>query len=156
MARGSKSTFKLEGFRELERALAEELPRVTAKGALRRACIKAMGALEATAAALAPKDTGKLARSITIKPVKARRVSRTRFARSEGIEIAVGPTGPEAGGKAAWKEFGTVHQPPQPFMRPAFDAEAEGVLRSVRDHLAAEIDKAKARIARKAAKVRAR
>lgn len=152
MARGRRYTFRLEGFRELERALAEELPRVTAKNALRRAGMRALDRLDAAATALAPKDTGRLARSITIKPVKAKRISRTRFARSQGIEIAVGPTGPAAGGKAAWQEFGTVHQPPQPYMRPAFDAEAEGVLHSIRQFLTGEIAKAKARIARKAAR----
>lgn len=145
-------TVKLTGFKELEQALIEDLPKTTAKNVLKRSAITAMAKLEARAKDLAPKDDGTLADSITTKPVKAKRASRTRYAASSGVTVATGPTGRPEGGNAAWQEFGTVHMAANPFMRPAADAEIEGVLEVVREELAAQIDKAKTRIARKAAR----
>lgn len=145
-------TFKLEGFQELEKALLEELPRATAKNTSRRAMIEAMKPVEQRAKELAPHDDGQLRDSITTKAVKAKRVSRTRYASSNIIEVATGPTGREEGGNAAWQEFGTVKQPPVGYMRAAADLEAEEVVDRLRHHLTAQVEKAKARIARKAAR----
>lgn len=147
-------TIRISGFRELERALAEELPKATAKNVLKRTAINAMARIEDRARQLVPVDDGDLKKSIATKPVKAKRVSRTRYASSSGVEVATGPTGRQEGGNAAWQEFGTVKQAAQPYMRPAADSEAENVIAEVRDELAAQIEKAKARIAKKAAKGR--
>jgi len=53
------------------------------------------------------------------------------------------------------QEFGTVHNGPHPFLRPAWDAEKDKVLAGLKDDLWAEIEKAAKRIARKAAKAAA-
>lgn len=149
------TTFKLTGFKELERALVEELPKATAKSVLRRTGINAMKRIENRAKELAPRDDGALIASITTKPVKAKRTSRTRYESQSGITIATGPTSRRAddpGGNPAWQEFGTVNMPANPYMRPAADSEIPAVLNDVRDELALQIEKARKRIARKAAK----
>lgn len=148
-----KVSFRTRGFAELERALADELPKATARNVLRRAGLAAMDRVEKKAQALAPKDSGGLTTSIETRVGKAKRISRTRFARSTGVEIATGPTGGrEEGGNAAWQEFGTVNMAANPYMRPAADGESQAVIADVREELAQQIDKARVRIARKAAR----
>lgn len=143
----------LKGFRELERALAEDLPRATARNVLRRTAVNAMARIEAAAKRNAPVADGTLRDSIKTRSVKAKRqAGSAKFARSSGVEIATGPTGRQEGGNAAFQEFGTVKMRPHPFMRPAVDSEGQNVIDEVRDELAAQIEKAKARIAKKAAK----
>lgn len=150
-------TIQTYGFKELEKALVEELPRATAKNTTRRAAIEALKPLEEHEKQLVPVAQGVLRDSITTKPVKAKRVSRTRFASSGSIEVATGPTSRAAddpGGNAAWQEFGTVKMPANPFARPAADAEGVPTVDRLREALTVQIDKAKARIARKAARAR--
>ena len=147
-----KQTFKLEGFRELERALGEDLPRATAKGVLTRTGKKAMKPLEARMAELAPVDEGKYRDSFATKKVKASRGSNGRYARSSGVEIASGPTGKQGGGVGSWQERGTVNMPANPHIRPAVDEKGLEVIQSVRDTLATEIRKSAERIARKNAR----
>lgn len=150
-----KVTVQTTGFRELERALVQDLPKATAKNVLRRAGINGMKRIEDRAKELAPKDDGELAASIATKPVKAQRASRTRYKSQSGITLATGPTSRRAdspGGNAAWQELGTVNMPANAYMRPAADSEAPGVIDIVRDELTREIDKAKSRIAKKAAR----
>lgn len=148
----AKVTIQTHGFKELERALAEELPKATAKNVLRRSATNAMKLIEDRARGLAPVERGRLRDGIVTKPTKAKRVSRTRFASSSGVEVATGPTGRPEGGNASWQEFGTVKMAAHPYMRPAADAEGHNVIDIVRTELALQIDKAKARIARKAAR----
>lgn len=125
----------------------------TGKNAVKRGMLKAMKRIEDHAKALAPKDKGKLALSITTKPVKAKRISRTRYAKSDGIAVQTGPKGKRVeGGNAAWQEFGTVDMPANPYMRPAADAEAQAVVDELAEILTVEVDKAVARARKKAAK----
>ena len=138
---------EMEGFRELERALAEDLPKATAKNVLRRSAKNAMKPLEERARQLVRKDTGETGKSITTKSVRA-----SRFATHKGIAVETGPTGRQEGGTGARLEFGSVTHPAYPFMRPAADAEGLNVLKSIKGDLTEQIDKAKARIARKAAR----
>lgn len=147
-----KTTIKLEGFKELERALAEDLPKATARNVLKRTAMNANKRIEDKAKELSPVDDGALRDRITTKPVKAQRISRTRFARSTGVAVATGPTGREEGGYGAFQEFGTVNMPANPFMLPAAHSEGQKVIAEVRDELKTQVEKAKARIARKLAK----
>lgn len=146
---------ELKGFRKLERALAEELPKATAKNALRGAAKDAMGLVETRAKQLVPVEKGNLRDSITTKTAKAKRAKGSvRFERSTGVEVWTGPSGkhPEGSGNPAWQEFGTVKQTAQPYMRPAADEEGQRVIDDVRGFLAERIGKARSRIAKKAAK----
>lgn len=147
--------YQLTGFKELEDALVNELPKATSKNVLRRAGIAAMKQVEDRAKQYVPVDKGALRDSITTKPVRAKRqAGSVRFQASSGIEVATGPTGTPEGGNAAWQEFGTVKMLAQPFMRPAADEEAPGVIDEVQRELTKQIDKAKKRIARKLARGR--
>jgi HK97 gp10 family phage protein len=144
---------KVTGFRELERALAEELPKATAKATLRRTAVEAMKPIEDGEKARAPRDKGKIITEIRTQAVKAQRIPGTkRYARSSGVSVNTGPSGRQEGGNPSWQENGTVDMPANPFVRPTVDAEAMNVIGSIRDKLASQIDKAKARIAKRAAK----
>lgn len=149
-----KTTFKTKGFAELERALAEDLPRATAKNVLTRTGKNAMKRIERKMSELAPKAEGTLSESMKTEKVKARRMRGGRYARSTGVEIQTGPAPakPIDRANASWQEDGTVNMPPNPYARPAADIEGRNVVKEVRDTLAEEINKAKARIAKKAAK----
>lgn len=151
----------LSGFRELEQALVE-LETLTGKtttgrAVLRRTGIAAMKPLEARAKQLAPRDDGELADSITTKQAKARRRrGSVRFERSSGVEILTGPApkGTITKANAGWQERGTVDMLANAYMRPAADAEGQGVVDKVREILTREIGKAAKRIANKAAKAK--
>jgi HK97 gp10 family phage protein len=142
----------LRNFDELERALAEELPKATAKNVLRKSMIEAMKRIEDRARELAPAEDGQLWDSITTKVARSKRVSRTQYAQSSGVTVETGPTGRPEGGNAAWQEYGTVNMPANPFMRPASDSESQNVVDDVITVLTEQVEKAKARIARKAAR----
>lgn len=176
-----KVTFDVKGFKELEQALIEELPKATARSVLRRTALQAMRPIEARAKALVPKDTGLLASLITTQVVKAKRKrGSVQFERSSGVAVRVGPTfgdyrplknpvpyknkGVRAGQSRTYQigsapgvygwfvEYGTKNTPPQPYIRPAFDGQSDNVVKAVGNLLTTEIGKAKQRIARRAAK----
>lgn len=172
----------VSGLKELEAGLAE-LSKATARNAMQRALIKSAEPMREAAAAFAPEDTGDLGRSITLTSrtdnrigkkeygavlagggTKAEAVSALRDARrSKGYgesfaEVFMGPVkgSKQESIKAVVQEFGSVFQPAQPYMRPAFDNFKDDVIDRIAGELRTEIDKsvrrARARAARKAAK----
>ena len=149
------ATVKLEGLKELERALAK-LTKATGKGVLRRSMKKAAMPMKALMQDLAPRgDTASddLAESVSIGSKLSKRQAglHLKMFRDDraAVEMFVGP-GPDP---AAWnQEFGNVNHGPQPFARPAFDAEANPTLERLGPLLWAEIDKSLRRAAAKAAK----
>jgi hypothetical protein len=64
------------------------------------------------------------------------------------------PVGRRARANAGWQEYGTVKMGAKSYARGAADTEADAVIDGLGDALAKQIDKAKARIARKAARGR--
>lgn len=151
-----KINLAAKGFAELERALAEELPKVTAQRTLTASATKAMKRIENRMTELAPEDEGDLKRSMKTAKVKAKRQRGGRYARSTGVEIQTGPapTGKINRANAGWQEEGTVNMRANPYARPAIDAEGPHVIAEVREVLKDKIEKAKARIARKAARAK--
>jgi len=141
--------FKFEGGKQLQRAL-RELPDATAKNTVRRVLRKQGQPIADTARRLAPTDDRDLVESITVstKLSKANRRDKKRFGRND-IEVFVG-AGPLP--QAHLQEFGTVHHPPQPFLRPAWDQHKNAVLEGIKDDLWREIEKAAERQRRKALK----
>lgn len=139
--------FKIEGLKELEDALAE-LPKATGKNALRRMLHKAGEPIVSMAESLAPHLKGKLKRSIGTGTKLSRR-QRSQHKAESTVEVFAG-----AGAlvQAITQEFGTRNHAPKPFMRPAWDANKQNALKSVRDDLEEEIEKARQRLARKAAR----
>jgi len=150
------ATIRLEGFRELEREL-EKLGTVSArKASARRSLKKAAAPMAEIARGLAPRDQGggmHMADSIAVSTKLSKRQAgahRKMFRNDKAaVEMFVGP-GPFP---AAWtQEFGTVNHGPQPFMRPAFDQDHRALLDRLKAELWADIEKAVARAARRAAR----
>ena len=96
--------------------------------------------------ARAPKLTGGLAQSYTVGTKLSRRQKKLHKKESD-VEVFVGPT-PHA--KSIQTEFGNSHQAPEPHLRPAWDSNNRSALDNIAKDLADEIEKARARLARKA------
>ena len=150
----------MEGLRALEAALAD-LPKATGKAVLRRVATRALQPVAATAADLAPIDAdpantpkrppGTLKRSYVVGTRLNKR--QARMARKLGksaVEVYAGTNDPAG----IQTEFGNAHQGAQPHLRPAWDQHQDDVLATVATELGGEIDKAAARLARKAARAR--
>lgn len=168
----SKTYFKLEGGRELERALGE-LKTATAKAVARRVLLDAAEPIRAQAEANAPvRSSGKKTfRLVKDGPVLQRRRGAlkmhigkgTRLSKNQArlnrklgkseVEVYVGTR--DRIGRLV--EFGTEDTRPQPFLRRAWLA--EGGQRSVTriaEGLRVEFDKATRRAARRTAKLAAK
>ncbi len=145
----AKVTVKILGLKELDKALGE-LPKATAKAALRRVLIEGGELIASAARRGAPVDEHYLYESID---VSTKLSSRQRsLHRSEGgqafQEMFVG-TNNAAG---VQQEFGNERHPPQPFMRPAWDSTKDTALERITLLLWTEIEKSATRVASKAAR----
>lgn len=147
----AKQTFKIDGLKELDDAL-KELPRATARNVLRRTLIQQGEPIRAEGERLAPKDKGGLKRSYTVGTKLSRR-QKSQNKKESDVEVYIGP-GPSA--KSIQTEFGNAHQAAQPHLRPAFDNNVQRVLEGIKKDLANQIEKARERIARKAARILAK
>ena len=146
-------TVRVEGFKELNEALIDlantvGTSKATGKNVARRALTQAAAPLERAVAAAAPVATGHLQRSITTSTQLSKR-QRSVSTKTSPVEVYVGANPLPY---AHLQEFGTAHQPPQPFFRPAWDALKNSILNSIAGFMWSEIQKAAARAAKKAAK----
>lgn len=147
-----RTTTKVEGFRELERAL-RELPKATAGNVLDRTLQKMIKPISEPAKAAAPQFQGKLEASLVVGKKLSKR--QAKFARREGKayrELHFG-TNDSAGTQ---QEFGNVNHGPQPFMRPAWESGKERALDIGKNEMGNEIGDAAARLSRKAARLAAK
>lgn len=142
----------VEGLDELQIAL-RELPDATARNVLRRVAKKVLAPVADRARLLAPVDQGRLVRSIVVGDKLSRR-QKSQFQRADPNDVVMF-VGAGAVPQAHMMEFGTVDIEPQPFMRPAWDSEKEGVLEAIKGELWTQIEKAARRQERKAAKLAA-
>lgn len=149
-----KTTIRVDGLRELDAALGQ-FTKATAKGVLRRVGLKALQPMAEAARNLAPDDpaTGgnDLKASIIVggsNKLNARQKRIERKAEGKSFVTVYLGTADEAG---VPQEFGTVNHGPQPFMRPAFAAEAVGAVDIVASEMGAEITKTATRVAKRAA-----
>ena len=151
----------LSGFKELERVLAEELPKATARNVLNRTAKAALEPVVSRMAELAPYDPNDrdgdgnhLRDTMRTQAAKARLARAMGTDRRSGVVMLAGPApvGRRARANAGWQERGTVKMAANPYSRTAADSESDKVIDIVREELAAQIEKAKARMARKAAK----
>lgn len=141
------ASFRVEGLRELDRAL-KELPRATAKNVVTRVMLRAAQPIADDMAARAPRDTEYLADHIDTG-VRLSRRQRSVSRKESEVEVYAGATRVV---QATLQEFGTFDQPAQPFARPAWESGKRRALEDVKTGLAVEIDKAAKRLAKKAAK----
>lgn len=143
---------KVEGLRELSRALTDELPKATRRGVLRRALKQAAKPIEGDAESRAPVRRGHLQTSVETGTKLSRR-QKSKHKKESEVEVFVG-AGPLA--QATAQEFGTAYHGPQPFMRPAWDSNKRGALQSLKGAITTELEKARKRAARKAARILAK
>lgn len=164
----ARQTFHVEGLKELGEALSE-LSKATGKNVLRRVLMKAAAPIEEAAEALAPAgESGRLRRSVETSTKLGKRQAGL-FRQWTGSQPQMTVDGYRSDPQSAvyvhtgagtmpyphMVEFGSAHNVPHPFMRPAWDANKMKALGSIRDDLAEEIEKVRARAARKAAKLAA-
>lgn len=147
----ASQTVRVEGLRQLQKSL-KELPRATGKNALKRALMSAGKPIESSAKARAPRLSGHLQRSVTTGTKLTQR-QKKQHKKESAVEVFVG-----AGGlpQAHLQEFGTAEHGPQPFLRPAWDGNKMTALNLIKTDLAKEIEKARARLARKAERLAAK
>lgn len=143
---GSKH-FRIDGLKAVNDALGQ-LPKATGRNVLRRVAVARLEPIAEAMRENAPVHAADLRDSITVttkRPRRHRKVSE--------VEAYAGP-GQQP--QAHLQEFGAPQHGPQPFARPAWDAEKENLLPGVGEDLWAEIDKAAARLARKTARLAAK
>lgn len=140
-------TVKLEGFRELDKALGE-LPKATARNVLKRTLMKAADPVEKAAQENAPQETGKLERSVVVGTKLTRRQQRDIKYTKSFTEVYIGT----ALGRGMFTEFGTFKDHPQLWFSRAWSATQGQALEIISTTLGSEIEKAAARLAKKRAK----
>jgi HK97 gp10 family phage protein len=138
-------TFKLEGFKELDRALGE-LPKATARNVLKRTLKKAADPVAQAAQANAPHETGTLEHSVIVGTNLTR--SQSRGVRREGKSFAEIYIGTSLG-RGMFTEFGTFKDHPQLWFTRAWESTQAEAMAIISTTLGTEIEKAAARLARK-------
>lgn len=142
----TKATVKVEGLKALQTAL-QELPKATAQSVMLRVLKKRAQPIAEAAKQLVPVASGELRNSIVVSTKLTRRqLGQHEKAGPNDVEVFVGPG---ALPQAHLQEFGTFKEPPQPFMRPAWDAEKENTLKGIADEMWSEIEKAAMRLTAK-------
>lgn len=147
----ARQSFKIEGLAELDEALSE-LPKATARNVLLRTLKEQGKPIRDDGERNAPRLTGGLKESYAVATKLSRR-QKSQNKKESMVEVYIGP-GPAA--KSIQTEFGNAHQAAHPHLRPAFDTNVQRVLTGIRGELADQIEKARARMARKAARILAK
>lgn len=142
---------KIKGLKELDRALGE-LPKLTAKAVLRKILKEAGEPLASAARQNSPRLTGHLIETVDVGTKLSRRQAtlhrkETKDSR-DFSEAFVGTTDPAG----MQDEFGNKHQPAQPWLRPAWDAQKQNVLFIITHRLWVVIEEAAARVAKRQTK----
>lgn len=140
---------KVEGLREIQTAL-HELPKATAKNVMRRVLREVAQPIADHASQNAPVDTGYLKRSVAVSTKLSKRARKdTEKLSDHAVQVYIGPS---SAPRATMQEFGTLNHAPQPYMRPAWDAEKGTILPKIAGLMWREIERAAARRARKLAR----
>lgn len=143
--------FSVDGTKELENALFE-LPKATSKNVGRRALIAGAEPMLSEFKSRAPRLTGYLIdrSGISTKLSKRQRSEHKAEDDRDNVEMFVG-AGP--GPQAVQQEFGNKNHPAQPSLTPAFEGNKYKAVEIIGETLWKEIQKAAARLARKAARL---
>jgi HK97 gp10 family phage protein len=140
----------VEGLSDSLEAL-EELKKATQTNIQKRVLIKAAQPILDSAKANAPVLTGKLRDKMDVG-TRLSKTQRSVYEKGSKIEVYIGPP-PLV--QAITSEFGTIHEAPRAFMRPAWDENKDNALEIIRKELSIEIEKARQRAARKAERLAA-
>lgn len=142
-------TVRLSGFRETERALAE-LGKRAGKDVLRRVGRQALKPVLDTAKLLVPVDEGDLRDSLVISTRLSRSAARNaRGDPRDTVTVRMGTTNRNG----VPREFGSIRSPAEPFIRPAWELNKQGVLQFVTRELDREIVKTRGRQLARAARL---
>ena len=119
---------RIEGLAELARTL-NSLPQRTSRRVQQEALLDAGEPMRAGISSRAPREPGApdLADNINLAPLR-------KQAGSEDVSVGIGPSS-RFFFYDTMQEFGTSRHGAQPFYRPAFDAEAERVIKTVADRM---------------------
>lgn len=157
MARGV--TVSISGLREVDAALGD-LGKATGRNVLRRVAVSRLQPMAEEARRLAPDDPrtvgNDLKNSIAVSTQLKGYAKRLNKRSKSEAEAHMGPAGTKAAKappQGSLQEFGTVNHDPKPFMRPAWDGGKDALLEGIKDDLWAEIERAAARQAKKAARL---
>ncbi len=132
-------TFRVEGFKGIEEALAGLTTVRKRKTQLKRAMKEALEPVAADAQAMAPVLSGRMKASIGVSD-KLNRSQRKQVAKNDDeIVMHVGPYGRV---NTITEEFGAQGRPPKPFMRPAWDRNSRDMLNALAVGLLPEIEAA--------------
>lgn len=162
-------TIKVDGLAGLQSALRElgepKAVRTALRGALRKSARPMLDAIRDNV----PVDKGDLKRSVKMGAAKGERLDSPVFGIVIGIDANEQPAkivtrktrsnggrggtyrDPGVAGVAPMTEFGRPGQAATPFMRPGFDAEADGTLRRFGEVAGPEIERVAARLAKRRA-----
>lgn len=168
-------TVQTTGFAELARELEGLGKQTTQKASLRRALRKAAEPMAEKMRAMAPVRSGHLRDSIHVGTrISGPDAGRQAFGRAlrdggsrqdavtalrdarRGQGAVLMYIGPGQHPQGIFKEFGTFKEPPQPFMRPAWDSDKMAMLDRLKTELWADIQRTVARAERRAARLAAR
>jgi len=115
-----KMKVRIEGTDDIARKLAA-MSRALTRQTLEPILRENMEPIAADMRANAPRATGELADSVRV----TKRLSKTQRSKLERIAPVEMYAGPGPLPQAVQEEFGNNHQPPHPFIRPAFDRGAK-------------------------------
>jgi len=171
MANPAKASFQISGVDDLKAAF-REMPKATQRAVLRRILTRPANRIAEGMRSKVSVFQGHLKRSIKVMYSSdaaaagkrafaevmsaggsrgdAREAARAAAAAEGGnFTVLIGPGRDPA---AHMEEFGSVHNKPHPFARPAWDAEKDKLIPAISDDLWTEIEKTARRRARRAAR----
>lgn len=140
---------KVEGLRQVQTALRELPKKSLRRNVLKRVGMRRLEPIARDMRAHVAVHQGLLRESISVSTVLSKR-QRKLHRKQDDVEIFAGP-GPDPAGHL--EEFGSIHNAPHPFVRPAWDAGKHALLEGIEDDLWAEIQSASERLARKTARL---
>lgn len=167
---------EFEGFKETEdlfRQISNDFGKKDASNMMRNAVRRSMRPVLETAKALAPKDTGALAASLQVETrIPGRKDKGSKYIFPGDVVIGAVTTasgeklaktsfknlksgskfkqiGITSDARATVMEFGTVHTPAQPYLRPALERNSSQVASSLGESLKISLEKYKAKQAKK-------
>lgn len=146
-----KTTVQIEGMVALGEAfdeLAAEIGPRKGRTILRQTLQDAAKPIRDDAQAKAPVDKGGLRASIKVGGTLSRRQKASHTKESE-VEVFIGPSGSS---KSIVQEFGSAAQPPQPYMRPAWEGGKERALDHIQTAMSTRIEKAARKLAKQSVK----
>jgi HK97 gp10 family phage protein len=146
----AKQTFRIEGLKELEKAMMD-LPKRVNKRVAAKVLMETAKPLAADGSALAPDDpeTGGFDLHTTVR-AGTRNTKGAGWTKKDPVEVFIGPRVRHA----HLLEFGTKDMDAQPYMRPMWDGGKDWALRNIATLMGEEVAKAAARYARRVARGR--